>query len=187
MQSEQLTIRQALRCASNDLHTGLDAALGSLDLTDRGQYGMFLSIQRSARRPIEQWLAANAPAELCPPAQSELLAIDLAALGIARTNPASTAFAAPAEGALGVAWAIAGSSMGNRMMLRALRQCSGEMPTAFLADERMGAFFAQLRPIIERPADAYADLSTAIAAARTVFAQFAASFAALAGEWEHAA
>ena len=187
MQFDQLTIRQALRRATDDLHTGLDAALGGLDLTDREQYATFLTVQLAARRPIEQWLAANAPAELRPPAQSALLADDLAGLGFTPTASALAEFSAPKGGALGVAWAIGGSSMGNRMMLRAWRQRSADMPATFLADDRMCAFFAALRPTIERPANEYADLAQAIAAARAVFAHFAESFDANASEWEQAA
>lgn len=187
LQSDQLTIRQALRRATDDLHTGLDAALGGLDLADREQYAAFLSVQLSARRPIEQWLAVNAAADICPPAQSDLLVSDLAALRIARSTLKPTEFAAPTEGVLGVAWAIGGSSMGNRMMLRALRQSSGNLPTSFLADERMASFFAGIRPAIEGPAETYAELVPAISAARAVFTQFSASFAAHVTEWEQAA
>jgi heme oxygenase len=172
-----LTLRHDLKSSTADLHSRLDARLGALDLADRADYARFLRIQLAARGPIERWCGAHLPAALLPPAQSALTAADLAALGVIG-GAAAMPFAAPpmcAGTALGVAWALGGSSLGNRAMLAHLRRtASGDWPTAFLADPAMPAFWSALRPHLERSANAE-ETRAAVAGAEAVFAQFLAA------------
>ena len=90
----------------------LDALMGDLALGDEADYAVFLRIQYLARAPLEAWLAEHLPAEYRPPAQSRLLEDDLAALGRLIAQPPAR-FAAPAQGALGAAWAGAAKRAGG--------------------------------------------------------------------------
>ena len=177
-----MTMREGLRAATAEAHDRLDASVSGKDLTDIAAYSRFLQSQLSARLAVERWLTAHAaPADL-PPATAPLLVEDLQALG----RPFSLAparFAPPADAdPMGAAWAIAGSQMGNRAMLAHMRKSGGgDLPTAFLADSAMQAFWKQLRPRLERPCDPPA-LERAAAAARAVFATFTLAFDAAAPE-----
>lgn len=148
--------------------------------SNRASYAHFLQVQRAARLSLEIWAERSCPSEICPPRQSHLIERDLWALGVppsARVEP----FDVP-EGAnpIGFAWAIAGSSLGNRAILRDIeRHGDTAMPTAFLADPGMTAFWTSLRPALEAPAT---DLEAAAAAraAACVFDHFRKAAAAFA-------
>jgi heme oxygenase len=161
-----------LRTATSEAHDRLDRAMAALDLVQRGDYAHFLRIQHTARAPIEAWGQATLPQEMLPPSQLALIEADLADLGESAGAP-SRPFIANADGALGIAWALAGSSLGNRAMLADLRKRGGAaLPTRFLGDGAMPAFFASLRPQLEQPiGDAV--IAGAVAGAHAVFARFA--------------
>ncbi|WP_374408381.1 biliverdin-producing heme oxygenase [Pelagerythrobacter sp.] len=166
-----------MRSATADAHDRLDGGMERFDLASPRDYAAFLSIQLAAREPIEEWCAAHAPDGLTPPAQSALIRADLADLAFdtPADAPASEAdFGEP----LGVAWALGGSSLGNRAMLAHLKKRVGnDWPVRFLADEAMPAYWKTLRPTLEGPADA-ATAEAATHAALAVFARFAAALAA---------
>lgn len=144
-----------------------------LDLAARDHYFRFLLAQYLARRPIEQWCAANCPPALAPPAVSELIVGDLAALGFAAPTGMQP-FALPANAdAIGLVWALGGSSLGNRAMLAHLRRkAPSGWPAGFLSDERMPAFWKALAPQLALPDP---DPGPAVAAARAVFRHFSAA------------
>ena len=175
-------LREHLRAATMAAHDLLDhtmqAASGWQSLAD---YARFLSLQHAARTPIEVWLESHAPADLRPPAQTPLIARDLAALGLAVPAPAA-AFAmadegSPGDEALGAAWVLAGSALGNKAILKQMRRASAAQgahwPSAFLGDEAMLAYWQGLRARIERPAAA-AQARAAADAASAVFRHFIA-------------
>lgn len=176
------SLRAQLRAATMAAHDLLDhamqAASGWQTLSD---YARFLALQHAARAPLEAWFARNAPSSLRPPVQTPLIAADLAALGVP-LPPACRPFAlrqaapAPAPGeALGAAWVLAGSALGNRTIARAVaRVGSGAWPAAFLEDAAMMAFWQALRRRIDRPA-APAEVTGATRAAEAVFAHFLAA------------
>lgn len=171
------SIRQVLRGATADDHARLDAGMAGLDLADPSDYARFLQVQYAARLPIEGWTGTAVPAPVRPPIQTPLIAADLAAVGHDPSPRTGPAFSAPTAGAIGVAWALAGSSLGNRAMLADLRKRDASVPVAFLSDDAMPAFFARLRPRLQ---DQFADTDmrdAAIDAARAVFAAFAAVLA----------
>lgn len=147
--------------------------MSALDLVDPGDYRIFLAIQYAARAPIERWASIHCDRELAPPSQLAVIAADLEALCTALPTPDARAFEADPAGAIGVAWALAGSSLGNRAMLAALGKRGTLLPTAFLGDPAMPIFFAKLRPILERTSAHAPVAEPAIAAAREVFATFA--------------
>jgi heme oxygenase len=191
-QDLRLHLRAATMAAHDLLDHTMQAASGWQSLAD---YARFLSLQHAARAPIEVWLESHAPADLRPPAQTPLIARDLAALGLALPAPAA-AFAmadeAAPEGkastgeALGAAWVLAGSALGNKAILKQMRRASAahgaDWPSAFLGDEAMLAYWQGLRARIERPAAA-AQARAAAGAASAVFRHFIAhaSQAAAAG------
>ena len=155
----------------------LDSAFHPEVLADPDAYGDFLAMQLRARLPIERWAATHCPASLRPPETTPEILEDLLALGRPISlRPARFDIPAAAD-PLGVAWAIAGSHLGNRAMLASLRKAGSDLPASFLADTRMQAFWADLKPRLE--AQVSRDSARgAIAAAQAVFACFAASLPA---------
>lgn len=176
-------LRESLRGATASAHDLLDHAMRAASgWTSRADYVRFLSLQHAARRPVEAWLADNSPLNACPPAQCHLIAQDLAQMGCAVPNEAR-AFALPRDNdagiALGVAWVLAGSSLGNRAILKEVTRVSEaengtRWPHSFLADEAMLAFWKGLRTRIERPAD-LSEVEAASYAATAVFDHFLAA------------
>ncbi|MBV7259022.1 hypothetical protein [Erythrobacter crassostreae] len=123
-------------------------------------------------------MSANAPAAFCAPAQSHLIARDLENLAVRLpvAGPASDFAIGPVSdsSAIGAAWVLAGSSLGNRSILKELEKAGhADWPCAFLSDPGMLAFWKQLRPLIDEPADL--DMLTAASeAAIAVFDHFIA-------------
>ena len=171
------TLRTHLRAATMVAHDLLDHAMQAASgWQQRHDYARFLALQHAARAPIEIWLAAHAPADLRPPLQTPLIAQDLAALDVAIPAPAplfSLGRAGPGH-ALGTAWVLAGSALGNRAIAKAVARIGGgNWPVAFLGDGEMMRFWQELRTRIERPAPP-AEAAAATHAAEAVFAHFLA-------------
>ena len=170
------SLRQRLKRATAANHDALDRRLSSLDLTDPGDYGRFLQVQYAARAGIEVWFARQGQCVIEPPATTGLLTADLAALGI--TAPAWRPFAPPAgSDPIGVAWALGGSSLGNRALLARLRRgAPSDWPVAFLSDTQMPAFWSGVKPHLEARSG---EAKGALAAAQAVFAHFASAASAV--------
>jgi heme oxygenase len=172
-------LRAHLRAATMAAHDLLDHAMqAAAGWQTRRDYARFLAIQHAARAPIEAWLAAHAPADLVPPVQTPLLALDLAALGVTLPaacppfDPLQTPARSASGSALGTAWVLAGSALGNRAIARQVARIGGgAWPVAFLEDDAMMAFWQGLRRRIERPA-APGEAADACRAAEAVFAHF---------------
>jgi len=146
------TLRAVLRAATAPSHDRLDAAVGALDLADASQYAEFLRIQLAAREALEALLGQRMGHD-APPSQAHLLRADLQALNEAL--PARRVLVSLPAGAdiTGMCWAVAGSHLGNRMMMRNLAtRAPAEWPTRFLADESMMTWWQGFRPALERPA-----------------------------------
>lgn len=175
-------LRSHLRAATMAAHDLLDHAMQAASgWQARSDYGRFLALQYAARAPLEAWLDDHAPHDLSPPAQTPLLARDLTALGMALPaacppfDPGQTRATLPAGAALGTAWVLAGSALGNRGIARQVARIGGgQWPDAFLEDGAMMAFWQGLRARIERPAAA-AEAEGATRAAEAVFAHFLAA------------
>ncbi|MXP08841.1 biliverdin-producing heme oxygenase [Pseudoblastomonas halimionae] len=170
LNEDDASLRKILRSETRDAHDRLDTAVTSLDLADPDSYRDFLTFQYAARLPVEQWLASQAEAPTLPPT-TPLIAQDLAALGA--PLPLTRMFGRSLDnGAIGVAWALAGSHLGNRAILHGLKNDSAFAgPTAFLADERMRDAWRDLLPHLEAPPhEAYAE--RAVYAASKVFVHF---------------
>ncbi|MDP5102682.1 MAG: biliverdin-producing heme oxygenase [Erythrobacter sp.] len=171
-------LRAHLRAATMAAHDLLDDAMQAASgWQNRTDYARFLAVQHAARAPLERWLADHAPRALNPPLQTGLIAADLAALGLAL--PASSPdFDLPRTrvgDALGAAWVLAGSALGNRSIAKQVARIGGgAWPTAFLGDDAMMRFWQGLRARIERPAP-LAEADGAADAAAAVFAHFLAA------------
>ena len=171
------SLRTHLRAATMAAHDLLDHAMQAASgWQTRDDYARFLSLQHAARAPLEAWLTAHAPAGLTPPEQTGLIARDLVRLGAPLPPPAPLfTIGRPGPGAaLGIAWVLAGSALGNKAIARQVARIGdGDWPTAFLGDDGAMAFWQALRSRIERPA-APAEAEGATRAAEAVFAHFLA-------------
>ncbi|MEL7216911.1 MAG: hypothetical protein AAGK01_00605 [Pseudomonadota bacterium] len=125
---------------------------------------------------MERWLAETAPKDLLPPAQCPLIEQDLASIDQAAPS-ALLEFRIPSSTfkeshALGAAWVLAGSSLGNLSILKELRRAGhADWPCAFLGNQEMLAFWQNLRRRTERPAG-IDGVEAASAAATAVFDHF---------------
>lgn len=171
------SLRTHLRAATMAAHDLLDHAMQAASgWQTRSDYARFLALQHAARAPLEVWLADHAPGDLAPPPQTPLLARDLAALDLGLPAPApALTLSRPYPGtALGTAWVLAGSALGNRAIAKQVARIGGgNWPTAFLGDDAMMAFWQGLRARIEQPA-APGEAAGATGAAEAVFAHFLA-------------
>lgn len=171
-------LRSHLRAATMAAHDLLDHAIQAASgWQSREDYARFLALQHAARAPLEDWLAAHAPADLRPPRQTGLIARDLATLGAPLPPPAAPfTWAGRGRGdMLGAAWVLAGSALGNRAIARQVARIGGgTWPAAFLDDGAMLDFWQALRARIEARADAL-EAEGAARAARAVFAHFLAA------------
>ena len=142
-------LRTGLRDATRQGHDALDLSMRDTGWRDRASYGRFLQMQHAARAPIEKWAGRACPAELSPPPQTRLIEDDLAELGIAPVAPPYEFELPENADPIGLAWAIAGSSLGNRAILHDISKSAEEdLPTRFLADESMTSFWNSLRPAL---------------------------------------
>ncbi|QUL36834.1 biliverdin-producing heme oxygenase [Erythrobacter sp. JK5] len=174
-------LRAHLRAETAGAHDILDRSMRSLGgWTSRTDYAAFLALQYAGRAPVEAWLSDHAPSRLQPPPQCSLIVRDLAALG-APQPAAGLPFAPAAQrhseaGAIGAAWVLAGSALGNRTILKELDRSgrlkgSAGWPHGFLGDQTMLAFWQGLRRDLERPASP-SDVESASSAAKAVFDHF---------------
>lgn len=172
-ENKAATVRQVLRNKTRDSHDRVDRSLGSLDLRVPDEYATFLAMQHAARVPIEAWCMAHAPPEYRPPLQTPLLKADLQSLGHKGWTHDDLSLVAPSVGWIGIAWAIAGSSMGNRMMLKRVEKSGRAYPVRFLADPAMAEYFERIRPLIDRPRFDEPAINAMLVAAEATFAIFA--------------
>ncbi|MCX9148400.1 biliverdin-producing heme oxygenase [Erythrobacter sp. WG] len=181
------SLRHHLRAATMAAHDLLDHAMQAASgWQTRSDYARFLGLQHAARVPVEAWLAEHAPADLRPPLQTPLIARDLSALGTGLPpasppfDPGYTPSSPPLAGvfhvkhsALGVAWVLAGSALGNAAIGRQVKRIGdGVWPMAFLGDAAMMAFWQGLRARIEGEPASPAEAAGATQAAEAVFAHF---------------
>lgn len=169
------SLRHVLKQRTRRLHDELDGALGHA-ATDSRAYATFLQVQYAARAPIERWARLNLPEDVKPPATAPLIAADLAHLESAL--PSEAAFAFPAGGdPLGLAWALGGSSMGNRAMLVRCRKAGLAAADRFLSDPATARYFRALLPRLAEAASP-GQANAAVAAAEAVFHTFLAAVGA---------
>lgn len=167
------TLREILREATAADHVALDHALADFDLRTRGDLARFLAIHLAARTGVEHWLAANCATGWTPPPQTALIASDLAALGGSTEALDPPAFElSPKADWTGPAYVIAGSHLGNRLLLA---QAGGALPQSarrFLTGAAMQDYWRRLRTLLSEGCGPNGS-AAAIAGARATFAHFA--------------
>ena len=162
-------LRNVLKDGTRGLHDELDASLGHAAL-DARSYTAFLSIQYAARAPIERWASTALSADLLPPATADLIAADLEELRV--PLPFETDFTWPGGAdPIGFAWALGGSSMGNRAMLVQRRKAGFAGADRFLSDPATALYFRALLPRLAAPVSAQM-AGAAVLAAEAVFTTF---------------
>ena len=167
-----MPLRTILRDHTRAQHDVLDASLDMDALSESKRYADFLCRQYRARQPIEAYVESLGRDDM-PPLALPRLERDLDALGIALPS-LGRRFTLPEESdPVGLAWALAGSHLGNRAMLAGLDNPA--LPTHFLGDERMIAYWKALRPRLNRHV-IVPEARPAILAATAVFAQFQSAF-----------
>lgn len=109
--------------------------------------------------------------------QSTLIAADLAVLDAAPPVPEGFLRFKTSDEALGAAWVVAGSSLGNKAILNRRRKIGLVTADSFLSDDALPSYFRRLLAVIERPASAER-LNEAINGAIAAFAEFEGAIAA---------
>lgn len=143
------TLRDVLRAATGTDHTMLDQSMAGLRLATPADLIRFLGIHLAARAGIEGWLERNALPGWVPPVQTTPIAQDLTTLG-----GYPSAFPAPRfdPGAnadwLGVAYVIAGSHLGNRLLLAQAGTALPDDARRFLAGNAMQDYWRRLRSLL---------------------------------------
>ena len=177
------SMRRHLRAHPRAAHDALDALMREDGWHTAERYGEFLLCQYAARKPLDDWAAQHLAPSQRPPKQAELICKDLQALGMAGqitalnhlvAEMAQPQFRLPRQALpLGLAWALAGASLGNKAILSELRGVDAQTwPRAFLSDPAMGAFWLALLPQLEE-ANTQRDYDAVALAANHVFDHFA--------------
>lgn len=167
---EMRPLRHWLKEGTADLHDRLDASTDAAALGSDSVFVTFLIAQYRARQPIETWADQYLDASLQPPPVADLIAEDLRELGA--PVPTTRPFELPtAADPIGVAWAIGGSSLGNKALLFERRRMGAHHAERFLADTRGMLFFRSLLPRLALTASE-AEAAGAICAAEAVFQIF---------------
>lgn len=170
---ERTTLRELVRDATAADHAALDHALAGLDLGLRDDLVRFLGIHLAARAGVEAWLGEHCPPGWNPPPQTGLIADDLIAIGGLPGAFPAPRFVVPGPGAdwLGPAYVVAGSHLGNRLLLA---QAGGALPweaRRFLTGGAMQDYWRRLRALLAEPPGPSGAVA-AVAGARATFAHF---------------
>ena len=120
--------------------------MAGLQLAEPADLVRFLGIHLAARDSVENWLEKNAPSGWAPPIQTKLIAHDLIALGgLPGDFPAPTFEPGPVASWLGTAYVIAGSHLGNRLLLAQAGAALPRDAQRFLAGKTMQEYWRRLR------------------------------------------
>ena len=110
-----------------------------------------------------------------PPSQTELLQLDLNDLGaVSSQQEHALTLSTPFE-ALGAAWVIAGSSLGNRTILKQRQKKGLSGPQRFLEDDRLTSYFSNLRTVLSKSYPP-TEVDEAVLGARKTFKVFERAF-----------
>ena len=170
-------LRNALREATSETHARLDEAVGHLPLSSADKYAFFLTAQYRARLAVDEAFEKQAPhGMVAPPSQTRLLELDLKDLGSSPTQQCGKLGFDTEFEALGAAWVIAGSSLGNRAILHQRRKRELAGPQRFLEDDRLTSYFSDLRTVLTE-IHAATHVDEAVLGATKTFEVFERAFA----------
>ena len=146
---DRKTLREVLRAATGPDHTALDQSMAGLRLAERADLIRFLGIHLAARAGIENWLEHNALPGWVPPVQTTSVAQDLIALGgVQAAFPAPRFEPGATADWLGVAYVVAGSHLGNRLLLAQAGSALPDDARRFLVGNAMQDYWRRLRSLL---------------------------------------
>jgi heme oxygenase len=170
-----VTARAVLRTGTRSEHERVDRLFGSLDLSEKRDYRLFLAAQASAFLPVEAALEEAGVGDLLPDwperRRSHFLREDLAALDVAVPVPEPAPEIAGAPAILGAAYVMEGSRLGGAMLRRSLAPTA---PQSFLAAGQRSGSWRKLLETLDHSLYEMAALDRALTAARAVFGCFEA-------------
>jgi heme oxygenase len=130
------TVRQGLRDGLAGLHGELDGRVSAACLQPQPDMRRLLALHAAALPPLVTGLDAAGAAELWPewdePARLLAIAADLRALGMAPPGPAMPIRFARGAEVWGGLYALLGSRLGNRIVLRHFAEAGAPSASAFL-------------------------------------------------------
>lgn len=167
------TLRDVLRATTGPDHTVLDQSMAGLRLAEPADLVRFLGIHLAARAGIESWLERNALPGWVPPVQTTPIALDLIALGgLPAAFPAPRFEPGATADWLGVAYVVAGSHLGNRLLLAQAGTALPDDARRFLAGNAMQDYWRRLRSLLAGMPGPDGDESS-IKGAKATFGHFA--------------
>ena len=168
-----MSIRFALKSATDPLNEELDAALSRLNLSDPVDYARFLKFHARTVPAIERELAHSGLGDMvdgwCEARRGEALQQDLAELGEAMPEPALAPEIEGKAAALGTAYVLEGSRLGGQVLQKLVGQ---GLPANFLNHPSGVGPWKHLIAVLDR--HLYSDelIGEAKEAARRCFAWF---------------
>ena len=171
------TTRLRLRDETAADHAAVDDIYSRFELGERRGYRAFLEAQYACFAPLEQAITDAEAGDLLRdwPARrrAQLLTLDLAELGVESPvpGPPAASLATPAA-ALGAIYVLEGSRFGGALFAR--RLWAGA-PARFLGARADPAAWRGLLAVLDRHLSDESHMAAAVAAARSVFAAFAAA------------
>jgi len=171
--SPYMTMRFALKAATDDIHRELDDRLSRLDLGRVEDYRRFLEFQARTVPAVEGALACAGLGDFVEgwteSHRGTAIRDDLETLGNPMPPPAQPPIIAGTAELLGTAYVLEGSRLGGRVLRR---QVAEGLPASFLGDDGSLGPWPQLLAAIEQNIHSDALLTEAKHAARRSFAWF---------------
>lgn len=177
-----ISLRDRLRATTADSHAALDATVAAFDIERTTGYAAFLAASAAALAPLELGLERGGVEAWLPDwprrARREVLARDLAALGLATPlSPRPVHVPSPAFGA-GLLYVLEGSRLGARFLARRARAAG--RPLAYLTHGEGGDLWPSFLVWLEAIPKVGFWTDEAEAGARYGFRCFSDAFAAAA-------
>ena len=170
-------LREQLRQATALTHSRMDEAVGQWPLSSNRDYAAFLMAQIDARSRLDAAFRRQPPAMIeAPPAQTSLIAHDLGELGFAAPTVSRDFSLDDPYAALGAAWAMSGSSLGNRTLLVRRHKAGLSGAERFLSDSCLPSYFRELLSVLARP-HRPEEVAAAVTGAEAAFNIFEEAFA----------
>ena len=145
-------MRDYLRRETRAIHDRLDVMAANMPLAGDAEYASFLRAQGEVRTVLDNAFTFHPPLGLpAPPRQTMLIEADLDELNAPGLTCGPAVSFANGYEALGAAWVVSGSSLGNRAMLAQRRRSGLDRAHAFFSDPAMPEYFKRVASALETP------------------------------------